>query len=126
MENKIFAVKRLTNFREKEYKWWSVIDCGETKVGGMTVGNFWTNHFKKDGRTYRYYAELFMPPTDLEEWQEIKTIDKMVTVVDAKGNAFEGWEDKEDGGLEVLVKFAKLLGKNLTIDEVKVLIGDSK
>ena len=50
----------------------------------------------------------------------------MVTVVDAKGNAFEGWEDKEDGGLEVLVKFAKLLGKNLTIDEVKVLIGAEK
>ena len=119
MENKIFAVK-------KEYKWWSVIDCGETKVGGMTVGNFWNNHFKKDGRTYRYYAELFMPPADLMEWQEIRTIDKMVTVVDANGNVFEGWEDKEDGGLEVLIKFAKLFGKSLTIDEVKVLIGAEK
>lgn len=125
MKNKIFAVKRLVSFREKEYKWWSVIDCGETKEGGMTVGNFWNNHFKKDGRTYRYYAELFMPPIDLVEWQEISTIDKMVTVVDVNGNAFEGWVDKEDGGLEALVKFAKLLGKDLTIDDVKKLIGEN-
>ena len=123
MINKIFAVKRLTNFKEKEYKWWSVIDCGETQVGGFTVGNFWNNHFKKDGRTYRYYAELFMPPNDLVEWQEIKTLDKTITVVvDTQGNSFEGWQDKENAGLEVLQKFAKLLEINLTLDEVKNLI----
>lgn len=118
-ENKIFAVK-------KQDKFWAVIDCGETKEGGMTYGNFWSNHFKKDGRTYRWYAELFIPPTNLVEWQEIKTLDKMVTVVNEDGNVFEGWEDKEDGGLEVLVKFAKLLGKNLTLEEVKSLIDSQK
>lgn len=128
MENKIFAIKRLVDFRKKEYKWWSVIDCGETKVGGMTVGNFWHNHFKKDGRTYRYYAELFMPPVDLVEWKEIKIIDKLVTVIDNDnigGNIFEGWEDKEDEGLRILQNFAKLLDKNLSIDEIKDLLETS-
>lgn len=118
MENKIFAVK-------KDGKWWSVIDCGKTKIGGFTIGNFWSNHFAKDGNTFRYYNELFMPPTNLIEWQEIKTITKNVTVIDAVGNAFEGWEDKEDGGLELLVKFSRLIGKDLSIDEVKKLINVS-
>jgi len=58
----------------------------------------------------------------LVEWQEIKTLDKTVTVVDIQGNSFEGWQDKENDGLEVLQKFAKLLGINLTLDEVKNLI----
>ena len=119
MENKIFAVK-------KRDKFWAAIDCGETKTGGMTYGTFWSNHFKKDGRTYRWYAELFMPPVDLVEWQEIKTLDKMVTVVDANGNAFEDWEDKVDGCFYPLQNFAKLLGKNLTIEEVKSLIDAQK
>lgn len=124
MENKVYAVKRLINYKQNEYKWWSVIDCGETKIGGMTVGNFWNNHFKKDGRTYRYYDELFMPPDDLVEWEEIKIITKTVTMVNSNGDIFKGWEDKENQGLEILLKFAKLLGKNLTIHEVKELIGE--
>lgn len=115
MENKVFAVK-------KNGKFWSVIDCGETKTGGMTYGTFWQNHFKKDGRTYRWYAELFMPPVDLVEWQQIKTLDKTLTVVDSEGNAFEGWQEKENGCFYPLQAFAKLLGKNLTIDEIKKLI----
>ena len=116
MENKVFAVK-------KQGKFWSAIDCGETKTGGMTYGTFWNNHFKKDGRTYRWYAELFMPPSDLVEWHEIKTLDKMFTVVvEKEGNAFDGWEDKEDGCFVPLQNFAKLLGKNLTTQEVKELI----
>lgn len=113
--NKIFAILRNGN-------WWSVIDCGETKIGGFTAGNFWSNHFKKDGNTFRYYNELFTPPTDLIEWQEINIITKNVTVVDAGGHAFEGWSDKEDGGLEMLVKFAKLIGKPTSLEEVKNLI----
>ena len=122
MVNKTFAVKRLVNFSEKEYKWWCVIDCGETREGGMTVGNFFTNHFSKDGRTYRYYAELFQPPNDLIEWQEIKTVDKTVTIIDDNGSSFNGFEDRVDEGLEILVKFSKLIGKSLSIDEVKSII----
>lgn len=116
---KIFAVKKYGD------KWWAVIDCGETKQGGMTYAGFWMNHFKKDGRTYRWYAELFMPPK-LIEWQEIKVLEKYLTVVDESGNAFEGWEDKEDGAFIPLQNFAKLLGKNLTIEEIKNLIDAQK
>ena len=50
----------------------------------------------------------------------------MVTVVNVEGNAFEGWEDKEDGCFYPLQNFAKLLGKNLTIEEVKSLIDAQK
>lgn len=127
MENKIFAVKKLINYRQNEYRWWSVIDCGQTKEGRMTVGNFWNNHFKKDGKTYRYYSEIFNPPHNLTEWQEIKIVDKTVTmVVDDHGNSFSGWEDKENSGLEILQKFAKILGKDLTLLEVKNLIENHK
>lgn len=115
MKNKVYAVK-------KQGKFWAVIDCGKTKEGGMTYGGFWNTHFEKDGKTYRWYTELFMPPHGLVEWQEIKTLEKMVTVVNADGNAFEGWEDKEDLAFITLQKFAKLIGKNLSIDEIKNLI----
>lgn len=114
-ENKIFAVKR-------GGIWWSVIDCGITANGGFTIGKFWSNHFRRDGRTYRYYAELFNPP-ELVEWQEIKTLDKYITVVvEAGGNKFEGWKDKEDEGALIFQRFAKLIGKELSLEEIKTLI----
>ena len=49
-----------------------------------------------------------MPPADLVEWQEIKTLDKMVTVVATEWNAFEGWEDKEDGGVLSSTKLCQI------------------
>lgn len=123
MVNKVYAVKKF-NRRKKIHEWWAVVDCGESKVGGMTIGTFQPTYFKKDGRTYRWIDELFSPPKDLEEWQEIVTLEKMVTVVNCEGNSFEGWEDKEDLAYTTLQNFAKLLGHNLTIDEIKKLIGN--
>ncbi len=115
-ENKIYAVKR-------NDIWSAVIDCGETKVGGFTVGNFWMNHFKKDGRTYRRYATIFMPPADLVEWQEIKCKQSLVTIiVDENNDIFEGFEEKENEGLIVLQKFANLIGKRMTIEEIEELV----
>lgn len=113
--NKIFAVKKNGEF-------WAVVDCGPTKEGGFTFGNFNMRHFKKDGITYRWYQKLFMPPADLKEWEEINVLIKEVMVVDKDGNAFQGWEDGEDEGFLVLQKFAQLIGKNMTIDEIKELI----
>jgi hypothetical protein len=122
MENKVYAVKKLVNFRKQEYQWWSVIDCGETKENGMTVGNFFNSHFQKDGRTYRYFDEIFMPPSTLEEWQEIKIMQKKVTIIVEDGMKFENFDDKEDIGLETLFNFSKLIGKELTIEEIKKLL----
>ena len=116
MENKIFAVKR------NNYKWWAAIDCGTTQKGGMAVDNYWLTHFEKEGKTYRWYAEIFMPPSDLQEWSEIKVIDKSITIIADDGILFDGWEDRENAAYETLQKFAKLLGKNLTINEIKMLI----
>ena len=119
MQNKTYAVKRRG---ADGFRWWAAIDMGENSEGGWTTGGFFSHCFKKDGRTYRYYAELFQPE-GLEEWQEIKTLDKTVTIVsDSKHNAFEGWEDRPDGALESLQRFARLLGKELTIEEIKKLI----
>jgi uncharacterized protein (DUF2225 family) len=125
MENKVYAIKKLVNFRKKEYQWWAVIDCGETKENGMTIGNFFNSHFAKDGRTFRYYSEIFMPSEDLKEWQEINVLTKNITVVVDKGMEFKDFDDKEDSGLEALVNFSKLIGKELTIQEVKNLINEN-
>lgn len=116
MKNKLYAKKR-------NNEWWSVIDCGETKKGGMTTGLFSMNHFEKDGRTYRYADPIFMPPENLVDWQEIHTLQKFVTVIveEGKHNVFTGWADREEESSLILQKFAKLLGKDLTIEEIKKL-----
>jgi hypothetical protein len=114
--NKIYAVK-------KQDEWWAVIDCGKVMKGGMTIG-IWSSHFKKDGRSYRWYNKLFMPPDDLKEWEEIKILDKPMTVVVREGehSEFEGWEDEENLGYQTLSNFATLIGKPMTIEEVKKAI----
>jgi len=122
MENKIFAVKKLANFQEKIYEWWAVIDCGKTQVGGYTTGDYWMTHFKHEGRTYRWYDKLFMPTADLKEWQEISILQKQLTVIDKEGNAFEGWNDAPNLAYQTLSNFATLIGKPMTIDEVKKAI----
>lgn len=116
-QNKIYAVK-------KGSAWWAVIDCGETKEGGMAVGNYWSTHFKKNGRTYRWYDKLFYAPFDIKEWQEISVITKQVTVVDAEGHTFEGWNDTENLCYETLQKFANRIGKPMSIEDIKALILD--
>lgn len=115
INNRIFAIKRNDEF-------WAAIDCGPSKEGGFTFGNFNMRHFKKNGITYRWYQKLFMPPDDLKEWDEIRVITKEVTVVDKEGNAFQGWEDGEDEGYIVLREFAKLIGRDMSIEEIKKLI----
>ena len=99
-----------------------VIDCGETKPGGMAVGNYWLTHFEHNARTYRWYDKLFMPPDDLKEWQEINILEKRVIVIDKEGNIFEGWDDAENLGYKTLSNFATLIGKPMTIEEIKILV----
>lgn len=113
-QNKQYAVLR-------RGEWWSVVDCGPTKTGGMSI-DIWSNHIKKDGRTYRYISKLFMPPDNLVEWQEIETLQKMLTVVESPGNVLEGWEDKEDEGYAVFSRFSALIGHPMTVQEVKQAI----
>lgn len=120
--NKVFALQKLSNFYERTYEWWAVIDCGVTQTGGYTTGDYWMTHFKHNGRTYRWYAKLFMPPADLVEWQEISVLQKQLTVVDKEGHAFEGWNDEVDLGYKTLSNFASLIGKPMTIEEVKEAI----
>lgn len=111
-ENKIFAVKRKSEF-------WAVIDCGEAKEGGFTTGSM--QHFKKDGRCYRWYSPIYNPPSTLQDWQEIKL--RPVEVVDNEdGISFEGWDDKENGLYETFSNFSKLIGKPMTVEEVKQLL----
>lgn len=115
-QNKIYAVKRHNEF-------WAVIDCGEKKEGGMTTGNYWLTHFEKDGIVYRWINKLFQPPSRLKDWDEINIIEKTVTIVsEGTGNIFEGWDDVENGCYETLSNFSKLIGKPLTINEVRQLI----
>jgi len=120
MENKVFAVKRNSD-------WWAVVDCGESKKGGMCVGNYWQTHFKKEGKTYRWFRKLILTPDNLTEWQEIKVKEELICRLVEDENTdnivkFEGWDDEEDGGLKTLKRFAGLLGKNITLDEVRKLI----
>jgi hypothetical protein len=63
-----------------------------------------------------------MPPSTLEEWQEIKIMQKKVTIIVEDGMKFENFDDKEDIGLETLFNFSKLIGKELTIEEIKKLL----
>jgi hypothetical protein len=122
MDNKIFAVK-------KNFDWWAVIDCGETKQGGMTVGNYWKTHFRKDGRTYRWFRKIILTPDNLQEWQEIKVREENICRIINDGETnilkFEGWDDTEDGGLQTLQEFAKLLGHELSLDDVRGLINET-
>lgn len=111
-KNKIYAVKKGEDF-------WAVIDCGETKQGGMTVGNFWSTHFRRDGRTYRWYDKIFSPPDTLKEWQEISVITKQVVVIDANGHSFEGWNDADDLCYTTLKRFADLIGVEISLDQIK-------
>lgn len=119
-ENEVFAVKRGN-------KWFAAIDCGPTKTGGFTVGNFWNTHFKHDGHTYRYYSEIFNAPDTLQEWQKIKVITKDVTVLANSEYhiAFEGFEDCESKAFEPFVRFAALLGKSITIEQARDLINNT-
>lgn len=119
MKNKVLAVKKQDEF-------WAVIDCGETKIGGMTVGNFWMTHFKKDGRTYRWYNKIFSPPTDLKEWDEISVISKNVTVVDKEGHAFEGWQDEDDLCYKTLQNFCNRIGRPMSIGAIKSLLNSEQ
>ena len=123
MDNKVFAVK-------KNFDWWAVIDCGETKQGGMCTGNFWQTHFKKDGRTYRWFRKIILVPETLSEWQEIKVKEDLICKIiedETELNIlkFEGWDDTEDGALQTLQHFAKLLGHELTLDDVRRLINET-
>ena len=52
----------------------------------------------------------------------IQTIEKMVTVCSENGNTFSDWEDIVDGAFYPLQKFAKLLGHDLSLEEIKQLI----
>jgi hypothetical protein len=115
--NKIFAVKR-------RGEWWAVIDCGEAKEGGMTVGNYWQTHFKRSGRAYRWYDKIFQPPSDLKEWHEIHVITKQVTVVDEVGHEFEGWEDANDLCYKTLQNFCDRIGRPMSIEVIKKLINE--
>jgi hypothetical protein len=114
-ENKVFAKKR-------HNQWWAVIDCGQTHKGGMSTGTFWLTHFEHGNNTYRYHDRIFNPPDDLQEWQEIKIISKEVTILDKDGDIFKGWEDQDDLCYQTLSNFSELIGKPMTIEEVKNLI----
>jgi hypothetical protein len=120
MENKVYAVIK---YPKKE--WWAVIDCGETKKGGFTTGDFWSSYFEKDGRTYRWFRKLMLVPDTIKEWDEIKIKEELICIIaDDELNVlkFEGWNDAEDGALQTLQEFAKILGKELTLDEIFELI----
>ena len=122
-QNKVYAVK-------KNFDWWAVIDCGETKQGGWTVGNYWQTHFKKDGRTYRWFRKLILTTDNLEEWQEIKVREELICRIVDNDNElnilkFEGWDDEEDKALATLQDFAKRLGKEMTIEDVSRLINEA-
>ena len=120
-QNKVYAVK-------KNFDWGAVIDCGGTKQGGWTVGNYWQTHFKKNGRTYRWFRKLILVPDDLQEWQEIKVREERICrIVDDELNIlkFEGWNDEENKALETLQDFAKRLGKEITIDDVRRIINEA-
>jgi hypothetical protein len=118
--NKTYSVKK-----QPENEFWVVIDCGETKDGGMVTGNFWRTHFKKDGRTYRWFNKLF-DDGSLKDWEEISVKQEMICrKVDSSEQGileFEEWEDKDELALITLQDFAKLLGKNLSLEEISKLI----
>lgn len=123
MENKVYAVKR------KEV-WWAVIDCGKTKTGGMVTGNYFRTHFKKDGNTYRWFREIILTPENLVEWQEIKVREDLIcTIVEdwQERNIlkFEGWEE-EPTVYETFQNFAKLIGRDMTIQEVKSALANAR
>jgi hypothetical protein len=109
-QNKVYAVQRRN-------EWWSVVDCGIAREGGMTIG-IPSPYFKNNGRNYRWMDKLFMPPENLQEWQEIETIQKTITVVESPGNVFEGWEKGVDGMIESYVKFTELIGHPMTETEI--------
>jgi hypothetical protein len=93
----------------------------------MTVGNFWFTHFRHNGNTYRWYQPLFNPPLDLQEWQEIKVQDKLVCMLsDEYKQRFEGWEDGENLAYQTLSNFSELLGKKLSIEQVKKLLTEQE
>ena len=110
VQNKIYAVKRRD-------EWWSVVDCGPVKNGGVSLG-IPSPYFKNNGRNYRWIDKLFMPPENLQEWQEIDTIQKTVTVIESPGNVFEGWEESIDGMITSFVKFSELIGHPMTETEI--------
>jgi len=116
--NKVFSVKRYGD------KWWAVLDCGESKPNGFGSNPMWRNHFNKDGRTYRWYNPIFMPPDNLIDWAEIEVVERTCTMVNTEDNrvAFEGFKDGEDLTYIPLRNFAALLGHDLTIEQVKDLI----
>jgi hypothetical protein len=119
-ENKVYAVKK-----PLKGEWWAAIDCGKTKTGGMTYGTFWQSHFRHGENTYRWHNKIFNPPADLREWQEIKVHEEMVLIIaNDKHNIFEGFEDQEDLAFTTLAEFSKLLGKPLSITEVKKIIDE--
>lgn len=119
-ENEVYAVKRGN-------EWWAVIDCGTTRKGGMCVATYWLSHFENECNTYRWFRKITSPPKGLEEWQQITVKEEVICkVVDGESDRniikFEDWDDVEDGGLQTLQNFAKLLGKDLSIKEVYNLI----
>jgi hypothetical protein len=109
-QNKLYAVKRRD-------EWWSVVDCGAVKSGGVSLG-IPNPYFKNNGRNYRWIDKLFMPPENLQEWQEIETIQKTITVVQSPGNVFEGWEDSYDGIITSFVRFSEKIGHPMTESEI--------
>jgi hypothetical protein len=124
MENKVYAVVK---YPEKE--WWAVIDCGKVKKGGFTTGDFWSSYFERDGKTYRWFRKLILVPDTIKEWDEIKVKEELICrITDNEANAlmFEGWVDTDDGALQTLQKFAKILGKELTLDEIFKLINNNE
>lgn len=124
MENKIYAVKKIE-------EWWAVIDCGETKKGGMAVGNFWPTHFEKNGRTYRWYRKIESPPNNLEEWNEIKVKEELVCKISESNRDinvldFNGWDDEENLAYKTLQNFAKMIGKDMSIEEIREIVLSNK
>jgi hypothetical protein len=109
-QNKVYAVKR-------KDEWWSVVDCGPVKNWGVSLG-IPSPYFKNNGRNYRWIDKLFTPPENLQEWQEIETIQKTVTVVASPGNVFEGWEESVDGMINSFVKFSEIIGHPMTETEI--------
>ena len=123
MENKVYAVKR-------NGVWWAAIDCGKTKKGGMITGNYFRTHFEKDGNTYRWFREIILTPENLQEWQEIKVREELIcTIVEDRQERnilkFEGWEE-EISVYETFQNFAKLIGNDMTIEEVKSALANAR
>lgn len=118
MENKLYALQRAS----RKYKWYVVIDCGETQKGGFaSIGSF--DYFTKDGRTYRWHSEIFMPPDYLTGMQEIKTIEKNVTCIDDNQiyNRFEGFDDGINSGYITIQNILSHIEINKTLEEIKEL-----